>query len=132
MPNPIEELAPDVTVSSITETAVASFAPGKPRSRTIDLEWPVEFEGTVYETITIRRLSAREVADFIESLRDDPNKDEARWPMYDVPGAVLDALDDDDSLTLNEVALAFLPRRFRAAPDAASTQSTGSDTEPKS
>ncbi len=58
-----------------------------------------------------------------------------RLPMFfDADGnrivdAVLDALDDDDTMTLSEVAADFLPRRFRVN-DGDTTPATGDRTAP--
>ena len=90
---------------------VARIVSDKERARTVDLEWPVEFDGVLYESVTIRRLTTKEVVDFLETMA---GKGDVRWPMYDVPDAVLDALDDDDAFRLDEVVKGFLPRRFQA------------------
>ena len=100
------------------------FADQSKRLTTIDLAYPVNYDGKNLATIVIRRLTASEVASFVESLKsreDNASTAIIRFPMfYDIEGApiaddVLDALDDDDALKLNEVASDFLPRRFAAA-----------------
>lgn len=110
---PVSPAGTDVVlnVPAAAETAVARIVSDKERARTIELEWPVEFEGVVYDTVTIRRLTTKEVVDFLATI---DGQAQVRWPMYDVPDAVLDALDDDDSFLLDEVVKGFLPRRFQA------------------
>jgi hypothetical protein len=93
-----------------------SFIGSKPRSETVTLEWPVEYKGTVIDQITVRRLTTSEVAAYLENLNAARAAGEKlpRFPIFDQPDEVIDGL-DDDAEKLNEVALRFLPRRFRAA-----------------
>lgn len=118
------------------------FVGGKARQTTIVLDFPVEFEGTTYSEIGLRRLTAGEVAVFMDAARAmieaDANAN-PRAPIFvtnagePIPNGLFDALDDDDAFRLDESAKDFLPRRFQAAPRAsASTPTDGSDTEPTS
>lgn len=90
------------------------------RFRKINLEWPLEYDGKVFGDITLRRLTAAEVAAFVERL-DGAKK--FRFPMFfdeggsPIPDEVLDALDDDDTLALDAACADFLPRRFREMPE---------------
>jgi hypothetical protein len=101
---------------------------GRPRFRTVPLEWPVEFEGKVYSEVTVRRMTASEVGEFIDAIRTDGSK--AFLPMFDVPQAVIDALDDDDGVEVNKAVQDFLPRRLREANEEQLAQPTGEPTSP--
>ena len=102
--------------------AIARIVSDRPRGATITLEWPIEYYGRVYATITVARLTAGEVARFQEEivqLLDSGADAKVRLPLFRdargelIPDAVMDALDDDDRLALDEAAENFLPRRFR-------------------
>lgn len=120
----------------------AQFAGGKIRRTAIVLDYPVEFEGITYSEIGLRRLTAGEVAAFMDTARALVEADEnanPRAPIFvtsagaPIPDGLFDALDDDDAFKLDEAAKDFLPRRFQGALRAsASTPTDGSDTEPTS
>jgi len=118
----------------MTKKPPPRFVGDRARAKLIDLEWPVEFEGRVFERIAIARLTAREVADFTDmAIKAEPNaslplpvfRDEAGTPL---PVGLLDALDADDRDALNEAALDFLPKRFRGALTSASEPAPGGPT----
>jgi hypothetical protein len=109
---------------SEAETTVGDDAPASPRfaneagrTERIDLDWPVIFDGKTYDHIIARRMTASEVADFVEEVRAMPEgeRNRARLPIFMAPAEVLAMLDADDDDKLGEVADRFLPRRFRAA-----------------
>jgi hypothetical protein len=108
----------------------AASAP--PREKRITLEWPLEYDGKVYDAITLRRLTVTEVSAFVETLKGDAK---FRLPIFHddtgapVPEAVMDSLDDDDAEALDRAMLDFLPRRFRAPPEAQKTESAPSTGE---
>jgi len=119
----------------------ARIVSDRPLFKTIDLELPVEFDGKVYTSIRIVRLTAGEVSAFqaeIEALlKNDPNA-RVRFPLFkdadgnDMPSEVMDAMLDDDRLLIDEAAADFLPRRFRAIPEPATGPATGANTEASS
>ena len=90
---------------------------GAKRSETVTLEWPVEYDGKVWTEIEVRRMTASHIRDFYESLGDEDSKP-ARFPMFDAPDVVMDALDVDDEMKVQEVAQRFLPRRVTGAKEA--------------
>lgn len=98
------------------------------RSRTIDLDYPVEFDGKTYERITVRRMTGIEVRDFIAAVSSVGER--ARLPMFDVPFEVIEALDDDDAAKLDEAVFDFLPNRLRTV--AERTRESGAATSPSS
>ena len=133
----------------MTETAPVAALPEKearflserPRWKTIDLEWPVSFEGREYRSITLIRLTAGDVSRFQEEIEQllKNNPDAAlRFPIFrdannaPIPDAVLDALDDDDRFELDRSAADFLPRRFRGIAEPSSGPGAGGNTGPSS
>jgi hypothetical protein len=103
----------------------AAIVGGPPRSMPIALTWPVACDGKTYDTVVVRRLSTREVADFITAVSEDPG---ARLPLFcdvdghEIPKAVFEAMDRDDTDALNEAAEDFLPRVLRQTADAPTPQ----------
>lgn len=100
-----------------------------PRHHDVDLAYPVTVDGAEYGAVRVRRLTAREVGDFIEQAR---AVDVATARKEDLPtlrffslvgkgGEVITdlsvedlalALDDDDLQEVNLKSLDFLPRRL--------------------
>jgi hypothetical protein len=86
------------------------------RSEVVSLNWPVEFNGVTYSTVTVRRMT---VADFqafqaeIDAAEKEGRPAPVRFPMFDAPPEVMDMLDLDDEERLTETANRFLPSRFR-------------------
>lgn len=83
----------------------------KARSTSVALEWPVEFDGTTYESITIRRVSGKEVDDFVTAATSGDGAG-LKAPMIDCPREVYEAMDDDDRLKLEVALIPFLPLRL--------------------
>ena len=111
----------------------------RPRHKTIRLEWPVEFRGKVYAEVNVARLTAADVSKFqaeIETLlKNDPDA-RVRFPLFRdeennvIPDEVLDAMDSDDRDALDEVAVNFLPRRYRAVAEIDTAPDAGENTGP--
>lgn len=112
----------------------------RPLERMYPLEFPVTVNGVTYTEIPLRRLTAKQVADWSESLRtvaeEDPTAPTPEVPIINASQEVLDALDDDDLLALQEARLDFLPRRLKTilmpAEPSASPQPSGKPTAPSS
>lgn len=111
----------------------------RPRHKTVKLEWPVEYNGKVYSEVSVVRLTAGDVAKFQAELEDllKSNPDaRVRFPLFRdeennvIPGEVMDAMDSDDRDILDEVAVNFLPRRYRAVAETDTGQADGENTEP--
>lgn len=100
---------------SESEKTGARFVNEAGRTERIDLSWPVEFDGKVYDHIIARRMTAGEVASFVAEVQAMPpeERDRARWPIFQAPTEVLEMLDVEDDDKLGEVVDRFLPRRFR-------------------
>lgn len=112
--------------------AAPTFVGGRSRFEVVDLLWPVKYDGRIWDKITVSRLTAKDVAEFMRRLKDAGDDAEVRFPFFDAPDEVLDALDDDDSVRLNEVAARFLPQRFRVEAAPGSAPPSGGATEPTS
>jgi hypothetical protein len=123
------------------DSTLARIVSERPRRQTVDLEWPVLFEGREYRSITLIRLTAGDVSRFqdeIERLLRSNSDTKVRLPLFRdedgalIPDAVMDALDDDDRLALDEAAANFLPRRFRGLAAQDSGPGIGDTTEASS
>lgn len=124
------------------ETSAAPVAPpsapvfigDKSRVETVALDWPLSYGGKTYASITLKRMTTAEVADFIDRMRKAGEAATARFPIFvdeagaPIPDEVMDGLDADDMDRLNERAANFLPRRFLGAPASASPAPTGATT----
>lgn len=86
---------------------------GKVRSKEVPLEWPVQYDGKVYDNLVVRRpfgSDFRRMADF------DPDKAEELQlasMLTEVPIEVIEALDADDYMELQEIVKDFLPRKLK-------------------
>lgn len=95
------------------------------RFRRIVLDDPIRYRGKVYEAVTVKRLSASQVSDWVDAVRGKPPEDAEKVDLGNVvdddglpvPRAVMDYLDDDDDLKVSEAISDFLPRRLSAASD---------------
>jgi hypothetical protein len=123
------DVSADADASNSSEPPV--FVSTKPRSREISLDWPLRYDGKLYDRITVRRMTTAEVGQFIAAASAEDYK-EARLPMFDCPPEVIDALDPDDAERVNEAVRDFLPRALRPAegprPDTGGTMRQSSVT----
>ncbi|WP_051960440.1 hypothetical protein [Devosia riboflavina] len=105
------------------------FASDRPRSKQVPLEWPLEFGGRLYDSITIRRCTGTEISEYVIATAAGQD---VMPPVVDCPKEVYDALDDDDLYEVDKVVRDFLPRRFREAteptPEVSGSTSTKSAT----
>lgn len=92
------------------EDKSARITSDAPREKIVALEWPVTFGGKVYTEVRIRRVSGKEMRDFISRLQAGEN---IAPPVFDIPVEVYDALDADDADLLDSEGLDFLPRSLR-------------------
>lgn len=95
------------------ELKEARIVSPKERHKDVPLDWPVEFDGKLYESVRIRRVTGREVETFLRTIGSlAPGEPAPPPPMVDCPAEVYDQLDDDDRLKVEEELLPFLPRRL--------------------
>lgn len=85
----------------------------KERSAIVPLEYPIEFDGVTYDTVTVRRVTAKEVSDFIDVVAKSEDGADVKAPMIDCPQEVYEAMDDDDRLRVEQALLPFLPLRLK-------------------
>jgi hypothetical protein len=88
----------------------------------VPLEWPIEFDGKVYNEIRVHRVSGKEVRDYLEALR--TSEANILPPMIDCPIEVWNALDADDHDAVDQAALEFTPKRLKAIFNAAAALDT--------
>lgn len=99
--------------------------PGKPRLKTVQLEWPLEYEGQSIEQVTLRRLTGGEVAGLQDAMMAEGATDAGMIAAFaDQPEAVIAALDADDFYALKDAVVDFLPRRIRQALEAVLAEET--------
>ncbi len=96
-----------------TEMPVARIVNLEGRSKTVPLEYPVEFAGAVWDSIEIRRCTGQEIADYFNRMSQSATF--VMPPVIQCPVEVWQALDADDQDTIDEAAQAFMPRRLKAA-----------------
>jgi hypothetical protein len=112
------------------EKPAAKIVATKARSKTVQLEWPIEFDGKIWSEITLRRVTGREVEQFITDLAGlEEGGRKPVIPVIDCPVEVYEALDDDDVYMLERETLPFLPRRLTEAGE--STPETTDTTSEK-
>lgn len=92
------------------------FVSTEERQITIDLKFPLEWNGTVYEEVTIRRPNIREwnsyvraVADAIEEFGEE-GEDRVDMPWLSIPAVVFNALDFADATTVSAAQDGFFGR----------------------
>lgn len=111
------------------EVVAPKFVGDRAREKVIPLEWPLEYDGKLYEAVTVRRCTGTEIAEYVVALAGGQSP---LFPGLDCPLEVYEALDADDLESVDEVVRDFLPRRFRAAsaptPEASDNTSTKSGT----
>jgi hypothetical protein len=110
------------------DSAPASRFVGAGAFRVVDLEFPVEFDGKVYDKITVRRMTMREMRAFVEGAANGDGS--IMTPNIDCPLGLLDELDPDDFEKVNKAVEDFLPRALKAAIERAGE--AGEPTPPSS
>ncbi len=84
------------------------FVNERARSEIVPLSGRSIMAAKVYKTITVSRMTAAQVDQFVEAVKVTGAK--TQLPMFDAPPEVIEALDADDSARVNEVVSRFLPR----------------------
>lgn len=106
--------APAGAEGEAKEIASPRIIEPKGRSKTIPLDWPLDYDGKTFDKVTIRRVSGKEVEEFLAAVSAKEEGDPSLMlPTIECPRAVYDAMDDDDRLKVDEVAFDFLPRRLK-------------------
>lgn len=119
----VKEAAASSEAAAASQIDPPRFVEEARRFRSVPLAWPIAYGGQVYDQITIRRMTGDEVRQFVEAASNGLN---ASLPIFDVPDAVVAALDADDDAKVTEAVNDFLPRSLRA--EIEQTSSAGSTT----
>ena len=98
----------------------------KDRSKTVDLQFPVEVDGALLDKVTVSRLTGQQLADMEGST--DPQLIYSL--MCGLPVEVLFGLDSVDTTAILEVATDFLPQKPPTG--SAPTGDAGTTTLPSS
>lgn len=94
---------------------VTTFVNAAGRTKRVPLQWPIEHDGRVIDSVEICRLTG---ADFKRIARITPGEDETDVMlslMTGLPVEVFGDIDADDFDNLVEAAEGFLPRKIRRA-----------------
>lgn len=142
-PAPQGVVAPADAMLAPARAVQVAYLGDKPRVVDFPLAWPLQVDGVEFRSITVKRLTTREVGVFVDQIRGKAAGERVRFPIFvdaagqPIPDAVWDALDPDDTDALTEVADRFLPARFRdgretdaSDPATGATSGASSDTSP--
>jgi hypothetical protein len=116
--------------NEITNSPAAPRFVEKARSEVVNLEWPIEYDRTVYRAVEVSRMTVGQIESFFAQFNNlNENDPEAarrlRFPMFSAPDAVMDALDHDDHVRIQEAVSRFLPRAFQGEAPSAPGPQTG-------
>jgi hypothetical protein len=105
-------------VQGVTEKATPQpprFVDPAGRAETVMLDWPIEYDGKLWDRIVVRRMTVAEVSAFSDRVASTPEGERKKISvdMFDAPPEVMGAMDADDDEKIWAVANRFLPRRFR-------------------
>lgn len=96
---------------------IATCVSAEGRERWVTLSFPVEYDGRIWDRIRVRRISAKELRDYLSAV----GEEFVMPPVVDCSIAIWDAMDADDQADVDEAAIEFMPRRLRAAAEALMT-----------
>ena len=85
----------------------------RPRTATIQLDWPLDAEDAGLDKITLRRLTGGEVAALQELMMAGGSEADMLAAFCDQPAEIINQLDADDYLELKAAVVDFLPKRLR-------------------
>lgn len=92
------------------EAPQARFVNIDQRSKSVPLDHPLEFDGKIYNRVTIRRVTGTEVADYVNALMFGEKQP---YPGIEVPEPVYRNLDADDLAKVDRELKDFLPLSFQ-------------------
>lgn len=94
------------------------------------LRFPVEYDGKVYEKITVTPPTTKAYVEYMTALTEGRECD---LNMVDTPTIVMEHLHPDDTEEVNKLIHDFLPRDFKAALEQQATPgNTSSSSKPNS
>lgn len=107
------------------EPPMAKIVSTKEMERLVPLEWPIAFEGKLFDQVRVRRITGHQLQAYIEALGSSESKSPPP-PTIDCPQEVWDVMDADDMDAVGTASMDFMPRRMKAAAD--QTPSSGDGT----
>ncbi|WP_342361412.1 hypothetical protein [Terrarubrum flagellatum] len=111
------------------EKPKARFVDAAKRVTTFALKWPIEFDGKIYEKVTITRPTKLQIDALMASSAEGKGFDsESLSPIMDVPYEVYEALDDEDGDPIDTLVGSFFERRVAALRALSEASPSSSDT----
>ena len=80
------------------------------RFEIVKLDWPVEYDGKVWDQIKVMRTTIKQWRTHWETI---VSGGVSEVPMYDAPQIVMDSLDPDDDEKVEKAMERFFPQRYR-------------------
>ncbi len=108
--------------------AALRFVAADAMAKTIPLECPFEWDGTVYSSVTARKLTYAEVTRVYERAKDGDGEVkliEFYAEMTGLPAAVIRGMESGDAQAVVEGCYPFLPRQLRSETSPSTSQSGG-------
>lgn len=93
------------------EPPATRLVPNPAREKMVPLDWPVEHDGQIITEIRVRRVTGKEVQDFITKMGSSPEY--VIPPVIDCPIDVWNQIDADDTVKIEKEAENFLPLRLK-------------------
>ena len=86
----------------------------KPRTKTVPLEFPIEWDGKTISEVTLHRPKGKDMRRIAEAENSSSNKMEAGAVMVatlsDLPDGAIDELDFEDFTAISEAIADFFPK----------------------
>ena len=102
------------TVAPGTDKPAAKMVSMNGREKWVTLDYPVAFDGIIWEQIRVRRVTGEELNEYLKQA----GQDFVLPPVVDCPIEVWNGMDADDQASVDEAAMEFMPKRLRAAAEA--------------
>jgi uncharacterized protein YciU (UPF0263 family) len=99
------------TEETVARPTARMVHPGKD----VPLQFPVEFDGEVYETVHVRVCPAKEIRAYMVAAASVEDSESLVPIGADIPAEVWVALSMDDQDAISEVVDAFTPARLKEA-----------------
>lgn len=118
---------PDANGAAKPKAAAPVYTRKDARTKTIKLEWPLEYDGVTYTEVTARRLTGKDILSVRKLAASGGDMETAMFAMVcDIPVEVIEALDAQDVMRVVEAAQDFLPQESES--ESEQTTSTGTNT----
>lgn len=104
------------TVAPGTDKPAAKIVSMDGREKWVTLDYPIAFDGIIWEKIRVRRVTGQELSEYLRQA----DQDFVLPPVVDCPIEVWNGMDADDQTSVDEAAMGLMPKRLRAAAEALS------------